>query len=84
MSLDIPSWVQAGVVVVSLSVGGTGAYYSMSERVAKLETQGVEVSETLKDLGATLKGIDATTKRLEIASAVTIEKVERLEERKGR
>lgn len=84
MSLDIPGWIQTGALVVSLSVGAMGSYYTMDNRVSTVEQKVEELPEAIKDLNGAIRSLDASTKRLEIATAVMQTQIEGMRERKGR
>lgn len=70
MHLDIPNWIQAGVVVTSLAVGGISSYYSIDSRVKSVEGRVAELPQAVGELRGAIKNIDDTMNKLQITLAV--------------
>ena len=70
MHLDVPNWIQAGVVVISLGFGAMGSYYSIDNRVKNVEGKVAELPQAVGELRSVVKNIDETMNKLQITIAV--------------
>lgn len=74
--IDAPSWIQAGVVVISLCFGAVGSYYSINSDVVVLQQQ-------VKELPVAVDKLTDAVNNLNITVAVLNEKTNKLENEKG-
>lgn len=82
MVIDVPSWIQAGVVVISLAFGAVGSYYSISQRVVTIESKVAELPQAVGELKGVVKDMDNTLDRLNTTLAVVVAKQEMAEKEK--
>lgn len=81
--MDVPSWIQAGVTVISLAVGAIGGYYSMSSRVSAVEERVSEIPQSVAEIKLMIKNMDEDLDRANTTLAVVVAKQEMAEKERG-
>lgn len=81
--MDVPSWIQAGVTVISLAVGAIGGYYSMASRVSAVEERVSEIPQSVAEIKLMIKNIDEDLDRANTTLAVVVAKQEMAEKERG-
>lgn len=81
--MDVPSWIQAGVTVISLAVGAIGGYYSMASRVSAVEERVSEIPQSVAEIKLMIKNMDEDLDRANTTLAVVVAKQEMAEKERG-
>lgn len=56
-----PSWIQAGVVVLSLIFGAFGSYFNLNWRIEKLEEENKRMPVVIEELSREVKQLSVNT-----------------------